>query len=94
LDLPHVAQIPNRVSAAKRQTLSLSPIRHDPNGCPLSPAVMAKERSNVTPLSGCGRRQGERFRLHTAGFPPRNNAMPPFVGHGSRSLFVVVAAVR
>ncbi len=55
---------------------------------------MAKERSNVTPLSGCGRRQGERFRLHTAGFPQRNNAMPPFVGHGSLSLFVVVAAVR
>jgi hypothetical protein len=69
-------------------------MRHDPHGCPLSPAVMAKERGNVTPLAGFGRRQGERFRLHTAGFTQSNNEIPPFVGHGSLSLFVVVAAVR
>ena len=55
---------------------------------------MAKERGNVTPLSRFGRRQVERFRLHTAGFPQSNNEMPPFVGNGRLYLFVVVAAVR
>jgi hypothetical protein len=69
-------------------------MRHDPQGCPLAPAVLAKERSPVPPRSGFGRRPGERFRLHTAGFPQSNNAMPPFVGHGRLSLFVVVAAGR
>src|SRR5262249_32569913 len=55
---------------------------------------MAKERGNVTPLSGFGRRQAERFRLHTAGFPQSNNEIPPFVGNGRLDLFFVVAAVR
>ena len=54
---------------------------------------MAKERGNGTPLSGFGRRQVERFRLHTAGFTQSNNEIPPFVGNGRLYLFVVVAAV-
>src|SRR5258708_4429430 len=69
LDLPLIAQISNRVSGAKLHSLTLRPMRCDTNGVPLEPAVMAKERGNVTPLVRLGRGQGEHCGFHTAGFP-------------------------
>ena len=93
-DLTYVAQISNRVSDAKCHSLMLGTIRHDPDGFPLEPTVMAKERGNVTPLLGLGRGQVERLRLHTAGFTQGHNALPMLVGNGSLALFIVVAAVR
>jgi hypothetical protein len=92
--LTYVAQIPNRVSGAKLHSLTFRPIRRDTNGLPLEPAVMAKERGNVTPLLRLGRGQGEHGRFHTAGFTQGDNEMPMLGGDGILDLFIVVATVR
>ena len=94
MDLPHVAQIPNRVSGAKLHSLTLCSIRRDTNGLPLEPAMIVKERSNVTPLLRLGRGQVEQGRFHTAGFAQGYNEMPMLGGDGLLDLFIVVAAVR
>ena len=94
MDLPHIAQISNRVSGAKLHSLTLRPIRRDTNGLPLEPAVMAKERGNVTPLLRLGCGQDEHGRFHTAGFPQGDNKMPMLGGDGILDLFIVVATVR
>src|SRR4030095_10104665 len=64
------------------------------NGLPLEPAMIAKERGNVTPLLRLGRGQGEQGRLHTAGFPQGDKKMPMLGGDGILDLFLVVATVR
>ena len=51
VDFADVAEIAHRVSYAKFHSLALGTIRHDTNGGPLQPAMIAKERGNVTPLS-------------------------------------------
>ena len=94
MDLPDIAQISNRVSDAKFHSLTFRPIRHDPNGVPLEPAMMAKEHGNVTPLLRLGRGQGEHCRFHTTGFTQGDNEMPMLVGDGILDLFIVVATVR
>ena len=69
-------------------------MRWDPNGLPLSPAVMTKERENGAPLPGLGCRQGERFRFDAAGFLQSHQEMPMLVDNGCLDLFVVIARVR
>src|SRR6478735_10244204 len=50
-DLPHIAEIAQGVPDAKLHALAFPTLRHHTNSCPLSPAMIAKERGNVTPLS-------------------------------------------
>src|SRR6266446_8927138 len=68
-------------------------MRHDTNGLPLEPAMLAKERGNVTPWLRLGRGQGACWRCHTAGFPQGDHEMPRLGGDGLLDLFIVVAAL-
>jgi len=51
VDFTPLAQRAHGVSDAKFHSLAFSPIRHDTNGFPLQPAMIAKEGGNVTPGS-------------------------------------------
>ena len=84
---------PNRVSDAKFHSLTFRPIRHDPNGVPLEPAMIAKEHGNVTPLLRLGRGEIEPFGFHTAGFAQGHNELPVLVNNGILNLFIVIATV-
>jgi hypothetical protein len=68
-------------------------MRHDTYGVPLQPAMIAKERADVTPLLRRGCRQGDRLRCDTACFPSGNNAVPMFVLHRPCDLCIIVAAL-
>jgi len=69
-------------------------MRRETNGVPLAPAVLAQDRGHVTPRLRLGRGQSAQGRLHPAGFPQGDKAMPRRVGDGMRDLFLVVAPVR
>jgi hypothetical protein len=49
VDFADIAQIAHGVSDAIFHALAFRPIRHHTNGFPLQPAMIAKERGNVTP---------------------------------------------
>jgi hypothetical protein len=68
-------------------------MRHDPNGFPLEPALMAKEPGNVTPLLRLGRGEIEPFGFHTAGFAQGHHELPVLVNKGILNLFIVIATV-
>src|ERR687887_761421 len=51
LHVTHIAQVAQGVSNAKFHSLRLGAIRHETNGLPLQPAMIAKEQGNRTPLS-------------------------------------------
>src|SRR4029450_4535370 len=68
----------NPLECAKFHSFTFRTIRHDTNGVPLQPAMMAKERRNVTPGAGLRCRQVERLRFDTAGFAQSDNEVPSF----------------
>jgi hypothetical protein len=68
-------------------------IRFEPNGFPLEPAMIAKERRNATPLLGLGCREVESLGFDTTGFAQCHQALPLFGGNGLLNLFLIVAAV-
>ena len=86
MDLTDIAQVADRVSDAKLHSLTFGTMGGDPNGFPLEPAMIAKERRNAAPLLRLGCREVESLGFDTSRLVQRHQELPLFGGDGLYTL--------